>query len=203
MEKKRQKQYKQKITLSQLYFGLVYGIRSFILLGFSKRKKLISNEFIERLMLAVTEVNGCEVCSYAHTKMALQGGFTTQEINAFLSGDPAYIKPEESVGILFAQHYTDYKGYPLPSTVATLQKTYGKQKARIILAAIQTITLGNVIGIPISAFISRCKHHPYQNSSLSYELGMMILGFMFFSPALIHTFISTCLRRPPLHLSKE
>ena len=31
------------------------------------RKKLVDKDFIERLQLAVTEVNGCVACSYAHT----------------------------------------------------------------------------------------------------------------------------------------
>jgi AhpD family alkylhydroperoxidase len=38
-------------------------------------------------MLAVTEVNGCEMCSYAHTKMALEAGLSNDEIQQMLAGD--------------------------------------------------------------------------------------------------------------------
>ncbi|MFC0273464.1 carboxymuconolactone decarboxylase family protein [Metabacillus herbersteinensis] len=34
-------------------------------------------------MLAVTEVNGCEFCSYSHTKIALEQGMSQEEIKCF------------------------------------------------------------------------------------------------------------------------
>ena len=45
-----------------------------------KKERQLSEHFIERIMLAVTEVNGCAVWSYAHTKMALEAGMTNEEI---------------------------------------------------------------------------------------------------------------------------
>jgi len=47
----------------------------------------IHRKFIERIMLAVTQVNGCRLCSYAHTKIALENGLEQNEISALLSGD--------------------------------------------------------------------------------------------------------------------
>ena len=45
---------------------------------------LISPDFRERLMLAVTAVNGCRYCSYAHTRAALKGGLSREEISGLL-----------------------------------------------------------------------------------------------------------------------
>lgn len=39
---------------------------------YKKKKKIVNKDFVERLQLAVTEVNGCAACSYAHTYMALK-----------------------------------------------------------------------------------------------------------------------------------
>ena len=40
----------------------------------------------ERVMLAVTEVNGCEICSYAHTRRALEAGLSDAEVRELLGG---------------------------------------------------------------------------------------------------------------------
>ncbi|WP_256205872.1 carboxymuconolactone decarboxylase family protein [Carnobacterium iners] len=39
---------------------------------------------MERIMLAVTQVNGCSVCSYTHTKMALEVGMKSEKIKNIL-----------------------------------------------------------------------------------------------------------------------
>jgi len=78
----------------------------------ARKNKVMSSEFIERIMLAVTEVNGCEVCSYAHTKIALEQGMSEEEIGKLLSGDTEDIPAEEAPAIFFAQHYADTRGNP-------------------------------------------------------------------------------------------
>ncbi len=45
-----------------------------------RKNKTLSEHFMERIMLAVTEVNGCPLCSFAHTKMALESGMSNEEI---------------------------------------------------------------------------------------------------------------------------
>ena len=77
----------------------------------AKKKKELSPEFIERIMLGVTEVNGCEVCSYAHTKMALEQGMAAEEIQQLLAGSTDNIPVEEMPAYLFAQHYADRRGF--------------------------------------------------------------------------------------------
>lgn len=50
-------------------------------------------------MLEVTEVNGCEVCSYAHTKIALEKGLSNKEIQMLLSGNVERVSADEAVAI--------------------------------------------------------------------------------------------------------
>ncbi len=47
----------------------------------------ISRQFSERIMMAVTEVNGCRYCSYFHTQVSLRAGLKKDEIRRILEGD--------------------------------------------------------------------------------------------------------------------
>jgi AhpD family alkylhydroperoxidase len=166
---------KKKYTMHQLYTAFVNGYMSLPKLIKNKKSRTVDGQWIERLMLATTEVNGCEVCSYAHAKMALKEGFTQEEINAFLSGSKAFVKEEESTSILFAQHTADTMGKPDFEAYQRLVDVYGQKKAEIINAGITVMMMGNIAGIPLSAFMRRLQGTPYTNSSLHYELGMLVI----------------------------
>jgi AhpD family alkylhydroperoxidase len=150
------------------------------------RKKFISKQFSERLQLAVTEVNGCAACSYAHAHMALNAGMSSEEIKSFLSGNNDFIKPEEAKAIAFAQHFAETYAKPDKNTYKVLLEEYGKEKSKAIISSIQIITVGNIFGIPYSALISRLRRRPYKNSSFYYEIGMPIIGFFILPISLIH-----------------
>lgn len=162
---------------------------------FLKNKKAgwVDEKFLERLQLAVTEVNGCAVCSYAHTKIALSQGMSNEEIASFLSGDGNFIQTEEAKAIAFAQHYADSRGYPTPESYRAIQKEYGDRNASIVLAAIQIMMAANIYGIPMSAFQSRRKGRPYPGSSLFYELNMQITGLIVIMIALLHGLVNKIL----------
>ena len=103
-------QYKRKFSFLELYLSFLYVPRALTKLRKNKKEEQISQQFIERLQLAVTEVNGCAACSYAHTTMALREGMSNDEISSFLSGSVDFIKPEEAKAIMFAQHFADNRG---------------------------------------------------------------------------------------------
>nr|WP_237713710.1 carboxymuconolactone decarboxylase family protein [Rhodococcus sp. P14] len=65
-------------------------------------------------MLAVTEVNGCGACSYAHTKIALGAGMSSAEIRNILAGVLDDVPDSEVAAVLFAQHYADTRATPRP-----------------------------------------------------------------------------------------
>jgi len=170
-----------------MYRIILIANRSFSTLLSNRIHKTVDSKFIERLMLATTEVNGCDVCSYAHTKMALTEGFSQEEINAFLSGNPNYINENEAKAILYAQHVADTLGNPDKQATHALIQTYGEPTSKIIRSAINVMMMGNVSGIPLSAFLRRLKGNPYQNSSLFYEIGMLIVQPFIFIMAFFHT----------------
>ncbi|WP_416828929.1 carboxymuconolactone decarboxylase family protein [Ectobacillus polymachus] len=188
--------YKKKYSAREFYVALYKGIRTIPYMVKNKRSKQISMEFIERIMLAVTEVNGCEICSYAHTKIALEQGMSNEEIQMLLSGNKEKVPEEEAPALLFAQHYADTKGNPSTESWQRIIDTYGKTKALGILGAIRAIMVGNVYGIPLSAFRSRLCGKPIQKSNFFYEITMILSILLFLPVALLHSLLLSLVKFP-------
>lgn len=146
------------------------------------RSGRVSKPFAERIMLAVTQVNGCRYCHYGHARAALKAGVTPAEIESLVAGEFDQLPPEELVALLFAQHYAESAGRPDPEAWQKVVDTYGPAGAQDIMAYIRMITMGNLMGNTLDAFLSRLKLNPAGNSSLAQELGV-ILGSVVFIPA--------------------
>lgn len=178
--------FKRKFNFWQMYRSFVYIPRAMSKLLKNNKTNLVDKKFIERLQLVVTEVNGCPACSYQHTKMALRQGMSNEEISSFLSGGDEFITPEEAKAIIFAQHFADSTGFPKKYAYDAIVKEHGEEQADIILSAVQIMLAGNMYGAPFSAFQSRLNGQVYKDSSLVYELGMLIGGLVILPIALIH-----------------
>lgn len=184
-------EFKRKFSLREIYRAAVFAPRAMSKLIGNKKSKLVDQNFVKRIQLAVTEVNGCAVCSYGHAKMALRQGMSNEEINSFLSesGGGDFIRPEEAKAILFAQYFADSRGFPKQYAYDSVVKEYGEEKAQIILSSCQMMIVGNMYGIPFSAFLSRLKGRPYIDSSLFYEFRILIVAILFLPIAIVHGFI--------------
>ena len=190
--------YKKIYSINEFYITLYKGLRTFKYMVKNKKSKQLTPEFIERIMLAVTEVNGCEVCTYAHTKMALEQGMSNEEIQMLLSGNTENIPAEEATAIIFAQHYADTRGNPTSDSWQRLVEVYGIMKALGILGAVRMIMIGNVHGIALSAFRSRIKGQPIKKSNLLYEISMILSIIIFMPVAFINGLISGMLKVPTI-----
>lgn len=200
---KTRTEFKKKFSVLEMYRAFVFLPRAILKMIANNKSQLINNDFAKRLQLAVTEVNGCAICSYGHAKMALSQGMSGEEISSFLSGDSHFIKPEEAKAIMFAQHYADSREFPTKYAFEAVINEYGYKKALIILSIIQTMTIGNMFGIPFSAFQSRCKGKPYKDSSLFFELGILILGFLILPIAIVHGILRGLIGLPNIRLDKS
>lgn len=167
------------------------GMRSVPYLHRNRKYNIISPELTERIMLAVTEVNGCDVCSYAHTKMALETGMSKEEITNILSGSMEDIPPDEIKSIIFAQYYADARGNPSKESWNNLVMEYGPNKSYTILASVRMIMMGNALGIPWSSFFKRLKGKKDVRSSFLYELQIIILGSILFPVAAVNAVLSS------------
>ncbi len=121
-------------------------------------------------MLAVTEVNGCALCSYAHTRMALEMGLPEAEVRGLLAGMADGVPSDDLNGLAFAQHYADTRGRPDPTAWSELTQLYGEEHALCILRATRMIMWGNATGIPLGSLLARVRGSSDPNSSLTYEV---------------------------------
>ncbi len=165
---------KQLYTVTESYTLITKALQSMKYLMRARKSNELQMVFIERIMLAVTEVNKCPMCSYAHTKIALEAGMSADEIEHMLHGVLLDVPKEEMPAILFAQHYADSRGKPLKEALRTLVDIYGLEKARGILGAVRAIMVGNAYGIAWGSLMGRFKGHADPRSNLAYELAMIL-----------------------------
>jgi AhpD family alkylhydroperoxidase len=133
-------------SIGELAGDLSFPIKNRKQLKQLKNRELLSMAFRERLMLAVTEVNGCRYCSYFHARQAVKSGLTPEEIGNLLSGDIKDCPEEERLAVIYAQHWAESNAQPDPETTKKLRETYGTEKADIIHLALRMIRIGNLLG---------------------------------------------------------
>lgn len=119
------------------------------------RGKLIDAAFRERLMLAVTAVNGCRYCSYLHARRALVEGMSSEEVEALRSGELANSPPEELPALLYAQHWAETRGKPDPAARRRVIEQYGREKVDAVELTLQMIQMGNLLGNTLDYMLYR------------------------------------------------
>ncbi len=107
---------------------------------------LLEPAFRERLMLTVTQVNGCRYCAQAHARMALEGGLEQEEIDALLSGAVNACPLDEVTALLYAQHWAETAGNPTLAARAKVRECYGEEKTAAIEMTLRMIQAGNLLG---------------------------------------------------------
>jgi AhpD family alkylhydroperoxidase len=133
-------------SINELIKDLIFPLLNRKKLREVRNKGLLSPAFQERLMLAVTAVEGCRYCSYFHSKLALKGGVSQEEIGNLLSGEVECCPEEEVLAVVYAQHWAESNACPDPEAVDRLKETYGVEKAEAIHLMLRMIRLGNLLG---------------------------------------------------------
>jgi AhpD family alkylhydroperoxidase len=168
----------------------IYSIKSFrraLLEAFDRldafklahRRGLVDRAFAERIMLAVTQVNGCRYCQYGHARAALRAGVSQEEIDRLAAGEFDEAPPAQRQALLFAQHWAESEGMPAPEAWQALVATHGPETAADIIAHIRMITIGNLSGNTFDAFLSRLRGAAAPGSAIWQELGIFVLAPIF------------------------
>jgi AhpD family alkylhydroperoxidase len=176
----KQKYNKRIFTIKEHIKIINRAARSFHILRYVKRNRLFDKKFKERIMLAVTEVNGCELCSYVHTKVSLSSGMSSNEIKQILLGSKDDIPESELVGVLFGEHYAYSHEKPDQVAINRLIQEYGEEKAKIICAILSMITMTNSMGIAMASFKERLMFKAVKKSKISSEILIPISTLMLF-----------------------
>jgi len=176
-------------TPSTFYMHTVRAFRSFPVIIRAQRKGLVNKAFQERIMLSVTEVNGCKYCNYYHTRLAMKEGISKTEIRAMRTGNHTDIPQDEALALMYAQHYADAGGKPDPGSRDQLVNYYGVEKARAIEAYIKAIMVGNIYGIAVDGLMRRIRGTKMKDSKLSYELGITLGSLLMFPIILLNSLL--------------
>jgi AhpD family alkylhydroperoxidase len=144
----RMQAFKRRIysSFSEMAIDLAWPFRHRAQLRQAMRGGLVSPQFRERLMMAVTAVNECRYCAYYHARESERVGLAQTEIRALLSGELALAPEEELPALLYAQHYAERNGRPDPISRQSLQTTYGSARAEAIETVLHLIRMGNLLG---------------------------------------------------------
>ena len=135
--------YTRPVDLIRDLWGLVRATAD---VGRAMRGETISPAFRERLMLAVSAVNGCRYCSFAHARQALAAGVSPEEIERLTGGEFEGCPSRELPALLYAQHWAETDGHPEPATRDRVVALYGGEEARAIELALRVIRMGNLGG---------------------------------------------------------
>jgi AhpD family alkylhydroperoxidase len=142
-------------SLKEIVTDFWFPVRNRKQLREIRKQGLIAPDFQERLMLAVTAVNGCRYCSYAHTRMAMRGGMSREEVRGLLEGDVGDCPEEELPAVLYAQHWAESGADPNPEALDKLKETYGREKSEAIHLMLRMIRFGNLLGNTFDYFLYR------------------------------------------------
>ena len=182
-------------SVRKSYWIYYHGFRTRKSMLKAKKDHILSQKFIERIMLAVTEVNRCKLCKSYHSKKALQTGICPAEIDHILSGVLNDSPADEVEALKFAHDYAVRRGNPTRESWKRMINLYGTSKAKGILGAIGMIMIGNTIGIPWVSFKNRLRGKPDPRCSISYEI-RMFFGYILIPIAYIHASISNYNKKP-------
>ena len=178
----------KRYSVRETYWIAHQAVRTRRFLGRSRVGR--DGQFRERIMLAVTEVNGCELCSFAHARFARAAGLSEDEVRGLLGGVADGVPDDQLPALVFAQHYADTRGHPDAGAWQELVDGYGDTDALGILSAVRMIMWGNAVGIPWSALRSRLMGVPDPRSSRRYELATIVGSAVVTPAAIAHAMVS-------------
>lgn len=138
---------KKIYTYQETFRTAVCFFNGLVFIKKAKKAKVINKPFVERIMLGVTEVNGCTLCSYQHTGIALKAGLSREEIRALLDGELQTVQEHEIIGVLFGKHVADQRGLFDKEAFDRMVKEYGEDRSLGVLGAVRIIMFTNIIGI--------------------------------------------------------
>ncbi|MBY5427473.1 carboxymuconolactone decarboxylase family protein [Rhizobium leguminosarum] len=114
----------------------------------------------EKIFLAVTAVNDCRYCKWGHTHFAMAQGVPLEEVNQILGHQITSLQAvdqAEATVLLFAQQYAEDLDKIDPASLENLRRFYSQAEVEEILAYVRFITLTNLTGNTVDAFLDRFR----------------------------------------------
>lgn len=153
----------------------------------NKYKKAMNKQRKERIMLAISEVNGCAMCSFVHTKLALQAKMTPSEIKTILEGELSQIPEQDVLAVLFAKDFAANHEVIDPKFYTKIREYYGIDGARAIVCVCHVITMTTSMGIALAMLKDRLLFKPHRGSRFYRELLIPLMTMVGFPLLFLYT----------------
>lgn len=167
--------------------SILFGDLSFLLangVGIAGAARRIGRDFMGKIMMVVSAVNGCSYCSWFHASQAMSSGMSADEVrDMFNLQFETFATEHELPALLYAQHFAETNRNPDPEMTARLVDFYGEKTARDVALIIRMIYFGNLLGNTFDAFPSRLAGRPANNSSALFEFMFYLAVVWFMQPA--------------------
>ena len=168
---------KRVLTPRNLPGVTLAAARSLPTLAHALRRPATSTQLREQVMLAVTSVNNCRYCSWAHTGLALAEGVDLDALRTLLENGAGGVPDQRAArAILFAQHFADSERHPDAEARRALDETFSETERNEILAYIHVIYLANLSGNTVDALLARLRGDRVEGSYLPIELVTALLA---------------------------
>lgn len=152
---------KRTFTLPLLAGSAASAIRSAPALLRALRSPATSPALREKVMLAVTSVNDCRYCDWAHTGLALKNGVDLDELQGLLdTGTFGALDEREAVAVLYGKHFADSVREPGEDADRALASAWNERERAEILAYIHAIYFANLAGNSADAWLARLRGQP-------------------------------------------
>lgn len=148
----------------------------------------------EKIMLAVTAVNGCSHCARFHGALARISGVEAEEVQKLLQMEIGKnVSDYERPALQFAQEYAQTERNPSAENLLELKRFYGDAIVEDIFLYLRMIMLGNLSGNTLDAFWARLTGKSAAHSRFHDEVIVSILAAPFM--AIINLFAACCIRK--------
>ena len=148
---------KRTLTRDNFFKTVANFARSSPILVRAAVRPRVSSALREKIFLAVTVINDCRYCRWGHSHWAMAHGVPMEEVNRILRHQTESLEaknPAEAVAILFAQHYAEQLDQCDPESIENLRRYYRDAEVAEILAYVRLITLMNLTGNTVDAFLT-------------------------------------------------
>jgi AhpD family alkylhydroperoxidase len=114
--------YDKKIFTPSILFGdLGYLISHGRAIARAMKNPEVGRDFIGKIMMVVTAINGCTYCTWFHARQAIEGGMSEEEMRSMFDLQfEASASEHELPGLRFAQHFAETNRKPDPDMTARL-----------------------------------------------------------------------------------
>ncbi len=156
----------------------------------------------ESIMIAVSEVNACRWCSYAHQTWGREVGLDESDVAMLADGQVALPNARRAAAVAYARERAEAGFGPLPEPLrARLRSVFDARDADRVEVVARLMHQANMSGNGLDALLARWQGQRPRDSRLVDDL--VIGGFAFFAILFAVPLLSLVWRRSPVRVSRE